>query len=203
MLSFLGPCSLIPLTDGPALRSFPQGAQRPILGSWSSVGQCSPVPVHQSPQSASSLPVAIANLIVVRTAAMSGFHSSPSDPDLPPRKKDKFPILVRLYRIMPSLSEFHRLHRKRKCSTVSDAWPQLHWSVDSIPTAVMLCRYPLSLHFPVRSCISILDSLAFGASKMARVCWPGGAGSIRCEYRPTPTGILCRCCCCWPSSQCG
>ncbi|KAJ6439233.1 spectrin repeat domain-containing protein [Purpureocillium lavendulum] len=45
--------------------------------------------------SALSLPVAIANLIVVRTAAMSGFHSSPSDPDLPPRKKDKFPILVR------------------------------------------------------------------------------------------------------------
>ncbi|OAQ58656.1 hypothetical protein VFPBJ_11662 [Purpureocillium lilacinum] len=40
MLSFLGPCSLIPRTDSPALRSFPQGTQRPILGSWSSVGQC-------------------------------------------------------------------------------------------------------------------------------------------------------------------
>src|ERR1700761_4577532 len=85
----------------------------------------SPVPVHLS---ASSLPVAIANLIVVRTAAMSGFHPSPSEPDLPPRKKDKFPTLVRLYRIMSSLSEFQRLHRNRKCSTVSAAWPQLHWS---------------------------------------------------------------------------
>src|SRR6185312_851424 len=61
----------------------------------------SPVPVYLS---ASSLPVAFANLIVVRTAAMSGFHISPSDPDLPPRKKDKFPTLVRLYRIKPSLS---------------------------------------------------------------------------------------------------
>ena len=177
MVSFLGPCTLIPRTDSPALRSLPQGAQHPIFGSWSSVGQCevarlgcyvldsSPFvqfiadpPVHLS---ASSLPVAIANLIVVRTAAMSGCHRSPSDPDLPPRKKDKFPILVRLYRIMPSLSEFHRVHRNRKCSTVSAAWPQLHWSV---PTALMLCRYLLSRHFPVRSCISILDSLAFRAS---------------------------------------
>ncbi|OAQ63891.1 hypothetical protein VFPBJ_11256 [Purpureocillium lilacinum] len=56
MLSFLGPCSLIPRTDCPALRSFPQGAQRPILGNWSSVGQCEAArlrccaltPVHQS-----------------------------------------------------------------------------------------------------------------------------------------------------------
>ncbi|OWT42289.1 hypothetical protein VFPPC_18580 [Pochonia chlamydosporia 170] len=176
MVSFLGTCSLISPTDSPALGSFPPSAQHPIFGSWSLVGQCevarlgcyadsSPLvqfiadsPAHLS---ASSLPVATANLIVVRTAAMSGFHPSPSDSDLPPRKKDKFPILVRLYRIMPSLSEFHRVHRNRKCSTVSAAWPQLHWSV---LVALILCMYLLSLHFPVRNCISILDSLASRAS---------------------------------------
>ena len=72
-------------------------------------------PVHLS---ASSL-VAIANLNLVRIAAISDFHPPPSDPDLPPREKDEFPILVRLCRIMPSLSEFHHVHRNRKFSTVS------------------------------------------------------------------------------------
>ncbi|OAQ60819.1 hypothetical protein VFPBJ_11529 [Purpureocillium lilacinum] len=50
------PCSLIPRNDSPALRSFPQGAQHPILGTWSSVGHCETArlrcyaltPVHQS-----------------------------------------------------------------------------------------------------------------------------------------------------------
>ncbi|OAQ63901.1 hypothetical protein VFPBJ_11266 [Purpureocillium lilacinum] len=153
MLSFLGPCSLIPRTDSPALRSFPEGAQRSILGTWSSVGQCEAVqlrcyaltPVHQSILSQVRLLLFISLVSLPPSCCHCKFNRRSDSSHV--GKRDKFPILVCLYSIMSSLADIHHLQRKRKFLTASAAWPQLHWSV---PTALMLCRYLLSLHFPVR-----------------------------------------------------
>jgi hypothetical protein len=79
----------------------------------------------------------------------------------------------------------HLVHRKRKCLTVSLAWPHSHWSDSAAP---IRWRYPLSRAIPVRSYANILASLRLRVSYRVRVCLPGSAVSISFEYLPTPSG---------------
>jgi hypothetical protein len=90
--------------------------------------------------SRTSLPVAIANLITALTACMSGFHLISSDGAFPPKKYDQFPIFVCELSTKISRCAVHFLHRNRKCSTVSAAWPYSHKS-DS--TTLSLWRKPV------------------------------------------------------------
>ena len=140
----------------------------------------------------SSLPVAMANLIVARTARMSGVHLSPSDAAFPPRKYDRFPIFACEHRNMPSRCAVHFAQRNRKCSTVSDASPHSQVSDSTVP---ILHRKLLSLTIPVRSCDSTSASSLFSGSYRVRVCLPGSAVSICFEHFPTLSGsvLVCRC----------
>jgi hypothetical protein len=85
----------------------------------------------------------------------------------------------------------HSEQLNRKCSTVSVACPQAHWSDLTIP---ILCRYPLSCAMPVRTCASTLASVRPKVSYRVRVCSPSNAMSIFFRCFPTPSGkILCFC----------
>lgn len=77
----------------------------------------------------------------------------------------------------------HSEQLNRKCSTVSVACPQAHWSDSTIP---ILCRYPLNCAMPVRSCASTLASVRPKVSYRVRVCRPGNAVSIFFRFFPTP-----------------
>ncbi|KAJ0128714.1 hypothetical protein HZ326_28193 [Fusarium oxysporum f. sp. albedinis] len=66
-------------------------------------------------------PVLLANLIAARTAAKFGLHLCPSSAVLPPRKNDRLPIMSWSTFRMCSRCSSHRVHRKRKWSTVSSS----------------------------------------------------------------------------------
>jgi len=117
-------------------------------GAWGGLVGCS--------GSISSRLVAIAYLIVARTASMFGVHCSRSVGSFPPRLKDRLLLLVSVCCSICVRRVVHVVHRNRKCLTVSFACPQVHWS-DSV--APIRCRYPLSRVMPVRSCASIFASL--------------------------------------------
>jgi hypothetical protein len=69
----------------------------------------------------SSLPVVMANLIVARTAYISGARLLPSDPAFPVQKNERLPIILCEQFSMPSHYVFRFVHLDRKCATVSAA----------------------------------------------------------------------------------
>lgn len=137
--------------------------------------------------STSSRPVAIANRIEVRAAFVSGAQVLSSDGDFPPRKKEILPLCSAVYCSISVRCSVHFLHRKRKCSTVSFASPQSHWSDG---TALMRNKYEFSLAIPVLSCASTLASFHVSRSYNCRVCLPGNAVSTFLESFPTFPGKL-------------
>jgi len=81
----------------------------------------------------------------------------------------------------------HLVHRKRKCLTVSLAWPQAHWPDSALP---IWCRYRLSRAIPVRKFANTFASRPLRLSYRLRVCLPGNAMSISLEYLRIPCGSV-------------
>jgi hypothetical protein len=136
-----------------------------------------------------SLPVAIAYWTVAWTADMHGFHCVPcSDRALPPRKKDRHPLLVSVCCNSRRRCWSHRLHLNKKCLTVSFALPQAHWSVSEAP---IWCKYPLRRDIPVRSWASTFASSRLRLLYRSRVCFPSSAVSSSLMCLPTPFGSSC------------
>lgn len=109
----------------------------------------------------------------------------------PPKQKGRLPLLASFCSNICVRCESHKLHRNRKCSTVSAAWPHAHWADSATP---IWCRYPFNRVMPVRSWTKTFASLRPNGSYNFRACGPGKTASIRWEYRPTPSGNL-PCCC--------
>jgi hypothetical protein len=130
----------------------------------------------------------MAYLMVLRTASMFGLQLCGSDGAFPPRWYERLPLLLvsvcsdRLFRYVA-----HSEQLKRKCSTVSLACPQAHQSVSTAP---IWYRYPLSRAMPVRSCESTHASFRPRASYSFRVCRPGIAASIFFICFPTRSGSV-------------
>ncbi len=133
----------------------------------------------------SSRPVAIAKRIVARTAFMSGFQSSPSDVVLPPKWKEMLSLCVPGRMSVSARCVAHRVHRRRKCSTVSLACPHAHWAEG---TALIRNSEAFSLAMPVLSWASMLASIQERLSYSSRVCLPGSAMSTSFESFPTLSG---------------
>jgi len=68
----------------------------------------------------------------------------------------------------------HLLHRKKKCSTVSCASPQLHWTDGA---ALTRNGYEFTLAMPILNWASTLASFHFSWSYIFRVCFPVSAVS--------------------------
>ncbi len=81
----------------------------------------------------------------------------------------------------------HLLHRKRKCSTVSLASPQSHWSDGA---ALIRNRYAFNLAIPVLNWARTEASFPTHWSYSCRVCLPGSAVSTLLESFPTFSGNL-------------
>ena len=131
--------------------------------------------------------MAIANRIVARTASIFGVQFVPSDGAFPPKKKEILLLWVSVHWSICVWCIVQRLHRKRKCSTVSLACPHAHWSDDA---ASIWYRYAFNLAIPVLSCASILASFQESLSYRRRVCLPGNAVLTFLECLPTLSGRL-------------
>jgi hypothetical protein len=84
---------------------------------------------------------------------VSGFHLLSSDGAFPPKKYERFPIFSCEQSSKISRCAVHLLHRNRKCSIVSGAWPHSHSSDSTTP---ILWRKHLSLAMPVLNCTRML-----------------------------------------------
>lgn len=121
----------------------------------------------------------------VRVSMFKMAHLSSLDGDFPPRKKARLPLWVSVHWNISVLYVVHRLHWKRKYSTVSVACPHAHWSVGA---AAIRRRYPFSLAMPVLSWASTFASFYESLSYSCRACFPGNAVSIFLEYFSTVSG---------------
>ena len=93
----------------------------------------------------------------------------------PPTRYDKSPHLGPAAFLSFSRCVFHLGQSNKKWRTVSGI-PQVQFAVSE---AWILCRYPLSLHLPVRSWQSIEAWFLFNLSYRRLVCMPGSASSRR------------------------
>ena len=136
--------------------------------------------------SASNLAVALAYLITVLTAPITGFHASVSFADFAPRKNLISPSFPGHLSYISLLCRTHLLQLNRKWRGDSGTAP--HWHIgDSI--ALMRARNWFNLAHPVRSCTRILASLLLRLLYNILMCLSGSVISSSQMLLPIRGGI--------------